>query len=145
MGANAISAFGTLLKKGDGATPTETFTTIAEVLDIDGPELGLDTEESTSHDSVDGWEDFVATILRSGEVSCEINYVPTNATHDASTGLIKDMTGRTKRNFKLVFPNASTTTFSFTAYVTKVQPKAPVNGKLTADITLKITGKPTLA
>ncbi|KKK53886.1 hypothetical protein LCGC14_3090310, partial [marine sediment metagenome] len=34
--SNAISSFGTLLKVGDGAG-TEVFTTIAEVMDIDGP------------------------------------------------------------------------------------------------------------
>jgi hypothetical protein len=143
MGSLAISSFGTLLKRGDGGGP-ETFATIAEVLDIEGPELELDTEESTSHDSTGGWEDMVPTILRSGEVGFEINYVPTHATQNASTGLIADMKNRTKRNFQLVFPNAGNTTWAFAAYVTKFQPKAPVSGKLTADIALKITGQPTL-
>ena len=144
MGNNALSSFGTLLKKGDGGGP-EAFTTIAEVQDIEGPELGLDTEESTSHDSAGGWEDFVPTILRSGDVSFEINYNPTHATHNAATGLIADMKNRTKRNFQLVFPNAGSTTWSFAAYVTKFQPKAPTAGKLAASVTMKLTGQPTLA
>ena len=90
----AISSFGTLLKIGDGADP-EVFTTIAEVLDISGPGLSLDTEETTNHSSPGGWEEYVGTILRSGEVTFGINYDPVGATHDASTGLIKDLTDRT--------------------------------------------------
>ena len=141
---SAISAFGTLLKKGDAGSP-EAFTTIAEVLDIDGPSMELDTEEVTSHSSTDGWAEYVGTILDAGEISFEINYVTTNATHNPSTGLVKDMTGRTRRNFLLVFPDTGNTTWAFTALVTKINPKAPVRGKLSADVTLKISGKPTLA
>lgn len=144
MGNQAIAALGTLLKKGDGGSP-ETFATIAEVLDIGGPELGLDTEDATSHDSTAGWEDVVPTILRSGEVTFEINYVPSHATHNASTGLVADMKNKTKRNFQLVFPNAGTTTWAFAAYVTKFAPKAPVAGKLAASVTVKVSGQPTLA
>lgn len=141
---SAVSSFGTYLKIGNGGTP-ESFTTIAEVLDIEGPELELDTEEVTSHSSTGGWEEFVGTILRSGEVSFEVNYVPTHATHDASTGLIADMKARTLRNFQLIFPDGSSTTWSFAAYVTGMNPSAPVSGKLGAEITLKISGQPTLA
>lgn len=140
-----ISSFGTLLKIGDGATPTENFTTIAEVLDIGGPSLGLDTEEITNHDSTGGWEEVIGTILRSGEVTFEINYDPAGATHDASTGLIADMVARTLRNFQLVFPDSGTTTWSFAAYVTGFEPGAPVAGKLSASVTLKPSGQPTLA
>ncbi len=141
---SAISSFGTLIKKGDGGSP-ESFTTIAELLDIEGPELGLDTEDVTSHSSTDGWAEHIGTILNAGEVSFEVNYVPTNATHNATTGLIKDMTARTKRNFQLVFPDSGNTTWSFTALITSVGPTAPVRGALRGSIGLKLTGKPTLA
>jgi hypothetical protein len=140
---SAISSFGTLVKKGDGGSP-ESFTTIAELLDIEGPEMELDTEEVTSHSSTDGWAEYIGTILDAGEVSFEVNYVPTNATHNATTGLIKDMTARTKRNFTLVFPDSGNTTWSFTALVTSVGPTAPVRGALRGKIGLKLTGKPTL-
>lgn len=140
---SALSSFGTLVKKGDGGSP-ESFTTIAELLDIEGPEVTLETEEATSHSSTDGWAEYLGTILDGGEVSFEVNYVPTNATHNASTGLIKDMTARTKRNFQIVFPDSGNTTWSFAAFVTKVGPTAPVRGVLKGSVTLKVTGKPTL-
>jgi predicted secreted protein len=139
-----IAAYGTLLKLGDGASP-EVFTTIAEVVDIGGPALELDMIETTSHDSTAGWEEFVGGILRSGEVSLEINYDPAGATHDASTGLIADMVARTLRNFELVFPDAGSTTWGFSAYVQKFEPGAPVAEKLSASVTLKVSGQPTLA
>ena len=144
MATDALSSFGTLLKIGDGGTP-EGFTTISEVRDISGPSMALDTEEVTNHDSTGAWEEFVATILRSGEVTFDINYEPTESTHDAGTGLIADMAARTLRNFQLIFTDAGTTTWSFAAYVTGFEPSAPVAGALSAACTMKITGQPTLA
>lgn len=140
----AISSFGTLLKIGDGGG-TEVFTTIAEVRDISGPGLKLNLEESTSHSSAGGWKESIGTILEGGEVSFEINYDPAGATHNATTGLIRDMVNRTKRNFKVVFPNGGSTTWTFGAFVTGFEPDAPVQGKLAAKVTLEISGQPTLA
>jgi len=139
-----ISAFGTLLKIGDGGDP-ETFTTIAEVSSISGPGLSLDTIDVTHHSSTAGWREFVGGLLDAGEVSFDINYTPTDATHDASTGLIKDMVDRTVRNFQLVFPDTGNTTWSFSALVTGFEPSEPIDDKLAASVTLKLTGQPTLA
>lgn len=140
-----ISAFGTLLKVGDGGSPTESFTTIAEVFNIGGPSLSLDPIEITNHSSTGGWKEFVGGLLDGGEVSFDINYDPVGATHDASTGLIADMVARTQRNFQLVFPDTGNTTWSFTALVTAFEPSEPVDDKLAASVTLKLTGQPTLA
>lgn len=143
--ADPISAFGTLLKIGDGATPTENFTTIAEVTDINGMSFTMDTEDVTSHDSPDAWEEVIPGILRSDPITFTINFVPTDATHGYSTGLLKDYYNRTLRNFQLVFPDATSTTWAASCYVTKFGVKAPISGALTADIELKPVGKPTLA
>ncbi len=140
--SNALGAFGTLLKIGDGGGP-ETFTTIAEVTDIKGPTLSLDTIEATSHDSANATKEFVAGLKDAGEVTFSVNFIPTNATQSYATGLIKDWYNRTKRNFRMVFPD--TTTWNFAAFVTRFEPAAPVDGKLAADVTLKIASSPTLA
>lgn len=140
----AISAFGTLLKMGSGET-TETFTTVSEIKSLSGPEVSLDTEDVTNHDSPGGWEEIVGTILRSGEVSATMNYIPTDGTHDASTGLLADLKNRVHRNFQMVFPDTSNTTWSFTALVTNFGPSEDVDGILETEITLKLSGEPTLA
>lgn len=131
------SAFGTLLKRAG--------TTIAQVKKISGPGLSLDTEDVTSHDSTGGWEELVATILRSGEISLDLVYDPATATHKyAAGGLLHDLVSRTAVAYTLVFPDGAATTWSFNAFVTGFEPSAPVDGSLTATATLKITGQPTL-
>lgn len=140
----AGSSFGTQLKRGDGGSPTETFTKVAEVQDIQGPDFKLNTEDMTSHDSTDGWEEIIPTTLSAGSVKFAINYAPAATTHSATAGLLYDLVNRVKRNFQIVFPDTGSTTWSFSAYVTGFSTKEPVKGKMTADITLDVTGKPTL-
>ncbi len=142
--SDAISAFGTQLQIGDGGSP-EAFTTIAEVVSFSGPGLALDTEDVTNHQSPGGWEESIGTILRSGEITLEINYVPTSPTHDAATGLLAKMAARSVDNYKMIFPDTGSTTWSFAALVTGFEPDAPHDGKLAASVTLKPTGQMTLA
>lgn len=145
MATAGKSSFGTLLKLGDAAT-SESFTTIAEVRDIKGPGLALDTEEMTNHSSTEGWEESIGTILKGGDVTFDVNWLPANTTQSFTTsGLLKDMTARTLRNFQLVVPAAATLTWTFAAIVTKFQPDLPVKGAQRASVTLKLSGKPTLA
>lgn len=141
---SATAGYGTLLKIGDGGG-TEVFTTIAEVKDIKGPSLEVDTEDVTSHSSTGGWEEVIPTIKRGGEVSFDLNFLPANATQSYGYGLVKDLVNKTKRNFQIVFTDTGTTTWAFSAYVTKFEPSAPVKGALTGAVTLQISGAPTLA
>ncbi len=141
---NALSSFATLLKIGDGGGP-ENFTTIAEVLDISGPGLAMRTAEATNHSSPAGWAEFIGTILEGGEVTFDINFIPTNATHSYSAGLLQDFANKTARNFQLVFPDTGATTWAFTALVTQFPIDGPVEGILRANVTLMVTGQPTLA
>ena len=140
----AINAFGTLLKIGDGGG-SEVFTTIAEVTNISGPSLSLEMLEVTNHSSTAGWKERIGGLLDGGEVSFDLNFIPTNSTHSYSAGLVHDMVGRTRRNFKIVFPDGGSTTWTFAAFVNKFAPNAPVNGQLSVSVGLMITGQPTLA
>ncbi len=87
-----------------------------------------------------------AGLLDGGEISFEVNWLPANVTQSFTTsGLLKDMVDRTRRNFQLVVPAASSLTWTIPALVTKFEPDLPVKGKQKASLTLKVTGKPTLA
>lgn len=131
-------AFGAALKRGA--------TTIVQVQNISGPGLSLDTEDVTTHDSTGAWEEVVATILRSGEITLDIVYDPAAATHSATAGgLIADMVARTPQTYSLVFPDAASTTWTFSAFVVGFEPSAPHDGALTASVTMKPNGQPTLA
>ena len=81
----AVSSNGTLLKMGDGGSP-EAFTTIAEVLDITGPQLEAGTEEVTNQDSA-GWREYIVTLLSGGEVSFDVNWF-NDVTQGFDTGLM---------------------------------------------------------
>lgn len=141
----ALAAYGTLLKIGDGAGP-EVFTTIAEISNLGGPALSQDPIDVTHHSSPGAWKEFVGGLLDGGELSAELNFIPTEATHrDASGGLLNDLKNRTLRNFELVFPDGGATTWSFSAFITGFEIGAPVDGKLSASMTIKLSGQPTLA
>jgi len=131
----------------DDATTVSTtagvaLTEIAQVTNIGGPGLALDTEDVTTHDSTGAFEEVVSTILRSGEVSLDIVYDPAGATHSATAGLLYYLKEKKLVTFDLVF--ASTYNWLFDGYVTAFEPDMAVDGALTASVTAKITGQPTL-
>ncbi len=135
--ADKFAGFGIALKKGG--------TAYANVKNLSGPGLSVDTEDVTSHDSTAAWEEHVATILRSGEITLEIAYDPADATHKyAAGGLVYDLVQRAIIEFTLEFPDTATTTWTFNALVTGFEPGAPVAGGLTATVKFKLTGQPTL-
>jgi hypothetical protein len=139
----AISSFGSLLKLGNGAS-TETFATIAEVKDIKF-KIKLETEETTSHSSTDGWVEHIPTLLDGDKVKFKANWIPGDATQSFSAGLLKDMVGRTKRNFQLVIPTTSPVTWTIPAYVSDFGGELPVKGVAEIEVELTVSGKPTLA
>jgi predicted secreted protein len=134
-----IPSHGTLLKIGDGGT-TEVFTTIAKIKDIGGPTLTRGTHDASTQTT--DWGEVVPGIKMGGQVTFDINLIPTDGTHNQSTGLLKDFVDGTKRNFQLVFPDPGSTTWQFAGYIVNYEPDAPVDGLLTASITLEITGDP---
>lgn len=135
--ANGINAFGTLLKRNG--------TTIAEVTAISPPGMSRDEIEYTHHQSPNAWREFGKGLKDGGEVSFDINYIPTNTTHNAATGLLGDFGTNTLDTWSLVFPDTLATTWSFPGFVTSFEPDAPIDDKLSASVTIRVAGQPTLA
>jgi hypothetical protein len=140
---DALAGIGTLLKRGDGGSP-ETFITIAKVKDINGPTLTTDVVDVTSQDSPGHTEEIIPTLKRPGEITTTIHYLPTESTHNEATGVLGAWDNRTKSNYKIVWPDSGLTTWSLAGFITRFTPKAPVAGALTADITVRLSGNPTL-
>lgn len=143
MASNAFWAFGTILQLGDGAT-SESFANIAELTDINPPQMTKDSIEVTNHGSTDRYREFLAGMKDGGSVSGEGNWLPNNATHDESTGLLASFNDNLNHNWKLVLPD-SLGTFSFTGHVTAFSPTTPLTGQGKLAFTIKITGKPAFA
>ncbi len=134
----ARSGFGTLLQRGDGATPTEGFTTIPEVGDINGPAKSLLMVDATHMESPNGYEEKIPAIKQGGDVTFPVQFIPGNATQ---AGLEADLEAQTKRNFRLILAG-NTHRWSFSAYVQNIGPSYPMKDKMVQDVTLSITGKP---
>lgn len=132
------NAFGTQLQRGDGAT-TEVFTAVANVTTIKGPEIKRDTVDVTAHNSEDAWMEFVGSLKDAGELSVEINYDP--ALHDI---FVNDFDDAAPRNYKIVFPTTPETTWAIKALMTGFSSEAPYDDKLSAELTLKVSGKPVI-
>ena len=107
--------------------------TIVNVTSVSGPGLSLDVEDVTAHDSTGAWEEVVATIVRSGELSFDINYDQAAVTHRA---LITALTTRTAEVWTLGGPMGA---WSFNGFVVGFEPTAPHEGKMAASVRIKPT------
>jgi hypothetical protein len=135
-----LASHGTIIQIGDGGSPTEVFAAIADLGDITPPNVTMETHDASTQTS--DWAVFIPGLKRMEPVTFAMNFDPSEATHDHLTGLIKDSLDQTKRNFRIVFTDPGSTTWEFAAYVTGVVPEAPVDGVLTAEVTLQPTGEP---
>ncbi len=144
MTSSATIGFGTLFKRGDGGG-TETFATVAEVVSISGPSLSMDTVDVTHMESTGTYREFIPGLKDGGEVSVTLNFLPADATQNATAGILKDYNDRVLRNFQIVFPDSGNTTWTIAGYVTAFEAETPLEDKMTASVTIKVSGEPTLA
>jgi hypothetical protein len=136
----AIKAQGTELKVTIGGTPQ----TISEVLSLGGPTLSSDLIDVTNHSSPGAYKEFILGGKDGGEVSFDINYDPPHLTHNASTGLLAMYDAQSTEAFTLVFKSTPNYTWTFNGIIQDFQPNAEIGSQLTASVTVKVTGQPTL-
>jgi len=100
--SDAIIGTGILIKAGDGGSP-ETFITIAEIVSLKPPQLSRNEVEVGTHNS--GVDDKILGMLRRGQVTGTLNWVPTDPTHSSETGgILADILNNVKRNWQIAFP-----------------------------------------
>ena len=143
--SNAFSGFGTRLQMGDGGGP-EVFTDVAEVVEVNPPGLTSDTIDVTHHLSPLAFREFIASLSSAGTISITVNYIPSNPTHDATTGLHAAAISKVRKNWKIILPFAGTpNTFSFAGIVTQFNVTSPLADRVTAAVVITVSGRPTLA
>lgn len=138
--ATPIPGSGVVLKRGDGATPTEAFTKIAMVKGVRGPSISGSTADITSFDSPNGFREFIGTLRDGGTLSFSINYDPGDTTHVA---LMQDLIDGVTRNFKMEFNDAATSILDISGIVTGFEISAELEQVVQASCTVKITAEPT--
>lgn len=130
-----LDAFGTILRRGNGATPTEVFAALANITNISGPGHSRETLDVSAHDSPNQYRQFLGGIKDAGEVSLDVNYDP--GVHDI---LLDDLDDEDPRNYEIEYPDG--TVHAFAAILTGFESTAPFDDKLSATITFKVNGKP---
>ena len=144
MTTGALAGATTELKVGDGATP-EVFTKIAEVTKINGFKLESTPVDASNHDG-SGYEEMIMGLKKVGDITFDVNFVPTGATHGNSAGgLIHSWSNQELENYQLVFPDSGSTTWTVPAFVKSVEVKPDLKGKLGGTVVLTPSGAPTLA
>jgi hypothetical protein len=144
MTNNAIHAFGTILKMGDGEDP-EVFASVAELRGVPVPQMESPRIDVSTHDNLGFVREYINNLSDMPAVEFEINYLPHDPTHDHVTGLLNLQRTGEQRNFKVQYNAAVTPTLvlTFPATVTRFSPVAPVDGPYTASVQLQPTAAPT--
>lgn len=127
--SNGISAHGTTISRNG--------VQIAEVKDITPPALTRKPIETSTQNSSD--DSYVVGIRRKGELGFMVNFLPSGeSTHNSATGLIKAWNDGAKDRYNLDYPDGSD--WMFSGFVVNIAPKAPVDGALEAQISIRPSG-----
>ena len=135
--------YGVTLAVSDAAPAVTPVNTIGQITNFTPPSATRDIIDVTSSDSPNFAREFIAGLIDFGEASAEINW-------DLGTPsdlLLKSLlTERTPRTWRATFSQYTPArTLTFTAFLTGYEPDAPLEDKMTATITLKVTGDPVTA
>jgi len=142
MASNAWWAYGSELKIGDDGT-TETFTKIAEIIDIDGPSMSKDSIEVTSQDSASGWREFIPGMRDGGEIGVTANWIPAHATQDGTAGVLSKFLDNALHNWQIITAgdgSSGTMDIDFSALVSDFNISLPLEEQAQLEFTLKISG-----
>lgn len=130
----ATAGYGTILEWN--AQP------IAEVTNISGPTLSIDTIDATHYTSPQEFKEFIAGFGDGGEISMECNLIPSDAL--GQIALITDAYAKTVRAVTIDVGDPVMVDWSFDGLITKLDFAQPMDNKLSFSITIKISGVPTM-
>lgn len=122
------------------------YTAIGQVKDIGGPSISRGTIDVSDHDSADGYREFLGGLADGGELTFTIGFDNTNAEHTTNLPANLEDDTTTPAAWELDLTMASgTAVWTFDGFLTGFAPGTPVEGEQTIEVTVKVTGKPTLA
>lgn len=133
--ADADIGFGTLIKRGTG-TGTIVYSAVGQVIDLSLPSLSRDMKEATHYASPGGWREYIPGLKEAGEVKFTIQFSDIGAMDT----VLADIQLKTTVPYEIEFPDA--TKWDFVGLVQTVTPVAPIDDRMTAEVTIKISGKP---
>jgi len=135
---SAIWAYGSQLQLGDGAV-SEAFTAIAEITELTPPSETRDDIEVSNMSSANGTREFIPGWRDPGEVTFKANWLPTNTTHDSTTGLRAVYNDNLNHNWKIILPG-SVLTISFAGHLSALETDLPLEEQAQISGTIKVSG-----
>lgn len=134
--------FGTQFQRATTLTPGTTYETIANVTNIGGPDRSRETIDVTAHDSPGQWMEFIGGLKDGGEISLDINYDPSELTHDLDDDFDDDIA----RNYRvIILPGTEDEhTWQLKGIMTALGDEFPYDDKMARTMTIKVSGKPVL-
>ena len=135
--SDAIAGKGTKFRRW--STTLGAWVDIAEINSINGPGMSRDTIDVTSLDSTGGYREFIGGFRDGGTVTLSMNF--TRAGYE----LMKDdFESDVLQNYEILLPDTDATSFEFEGLVTELPLSIVPDDKVTADITIKVSGEVTL-
>lgn len=132
MASNAVAGVGTVFNRWSGTA----WVAIAEINSITGPSMSRDTIDVTSLDSTGGYREFITGFRNAGTVVLAMNF--TRDTYELMKG---DFESNVAKNYQIILPDAENTGLDFEGLVTELPLTIPADDKITADVTIQITGQ----
>jgi len=137
--STAFDGYGIIFGIGDG-TSSESFVDVAEIIDVSGPGFSRDTIDVSHSGSPNHYREFIAGFKDGGEVTLTMNM-----TQADYTSFLAKFDSDAANNFKITIPDSNFTTLPtilFSGIVTGVETEYSIEDKVTANVTIKVTGKP---
>ena len=129
--SDAIIGTGILLRR-ESSPGSGTYVTVAELVSLKPPAFSRNEIDVSNHNN--GIEEKLLGMLRQGSVTGKCNWLPTNATHvNTGSGLLADITGNVKSNWRITFPPSGLPHWTFPARVQLFE-----LGEMTTDAAMQV-------
>lgn len=136
--SNAQSGFGVILKRGGIA--------IAELTNVEPPEIKRNTWDKTTHQSPGRVMEKGKGLVEIGDINIEGNWLPTDSTHNAATGLLSDFSNHTSNDtYAIVFPDTANTTWTGKGILSSFKPTSPQDDGMKFSATIVPDGQWTIS
>jgi predicted secreted protein len=135
MASTAVAGVGTEFRRWGGSTNPH-WVAIAEINSITGPGMSRDTIDVTSLDSTGGYREFITGFRNAGTITLAMNF-----TRDTYETMLTDFESNVHQNYEISLPDIETTTWEFQGLVTELPLNIPADDKITADVTIQISGQ----
>lgn len=132
MASNAVAGIGTLLRRWN--TTTTEWENLAEIISIDN-EKTRGMYDVTHLGSTGGYSEKIPGLRDAGTLQAPMNF--TRDTYDLMNA---DFESDTAQNYEIVLPDTENTSFEFQGYVSSVGLGIPTDDKITANVTITISG-----